>query len=511
MLIENVVILAIDDNRDNLITLKAVLMEVLPQATLLTALNGPQGLEIAKQANPDVILLDIVMPGMDGFEVCRTLKQDQNLQVIPVLFLTALKTNRFLRYQALEAGAEGFLSKPLDEVELMAQTLTMAKIKQANLARITQEERLTKLVEERTKILQQEIVERKLAEEKYKYLSMHDYLTGLYNRISFAERIQNMDNEVNLPLTIVLADINGLNMINNAFGSKAGDNQLVRTAEILKKNFRPGDFIARIGGDEFLVLMGNTKAREAEAIIKNIRKSSNTEKNRAVKLSISFGVATKNEMPEDINDILKRAENDMNRRKLFENPSALGNTIYVIIKTLHEKNKREERHSQRVSQICEAMGIALGMTDKEVNELKTVGLMHDIGKIATSEAILNKVDNLTENEWLELKLHPEVGYRILGAVHNMSDLAEYVLAHHERVDGKGYPKGLRAEEIPIQSRIIAIADAYDAITSARAYRNCSPVEAAITELRKNSGTQFDAHLVNVFVEKVLGSQLYDTW
>lgn len=148
-------ILAIDDNPDNLTALKAVVSDRLPDTQVLTALNGPRGLELALAEDPDVILLDIVMPNMDGYTVCRKLKEDERLQMIPVIFLTAIKTDRASRIQALEAGAEGFLSKPLDEIELSAQIRAMAKIKAAVLIQRNDQERLTNLVAQRTRALQE--------------------------------------------------------------------------------------------------------------------------------------------------------------------------------------------------------------------------------------------------------------------------------------------------------------------------------------------------------------------
>ncbi len=163
---ENLTILAIDDHQDNLTTLEAVMGDILPQARVLTAQDGWRGLELARQANPDVILLDIVMPGLDGFEVCRRLKYDEELKLIPVVFLTALKTGRESRIQALEAGGEGFLAKPLDETELTAQIRAMAKIKRANLQERQERRRLATLVAERTAALEQELAGRRQAEER---------------------------------------------------------------------------------------------------------------------------------------------------------------------------------------------------------------------------------------------------------------------------------------------------------------------------------------------------------
>ena len=162
---EHLKILAIDDNQDNLVALQAVLQDVLPQASLLTALNGSQGLAQARDKDPDVILLDIVMPGMDGFAVCRELKADERLRAIPVVFLTALKTGSESRVEALEVGAEGFLAKPLDETELVAQIRAMAKIKVANHLQRLEKEQLAALVAERTSELEKELAERVRAEE----------------------------------------------------------------------------------------------------------------------------------------------------------------------------------------------------------------------------------------------------------------------------------------------------------------------------------------------------------
>lgn len=166
-------ILAIDDIQDNLITLKAVVADVLPGTVVFTALSGSQGLELALLEDPDVILLDIVMPEMDGFEVCQRLKNHDQLQRIPVLFLTALKTTREIRMQALEAGAEGFLTKPFDETELIAQILSMAKIKAANVQQQQEKEQLIVLVAERTQEIEQELARRRKAEEELRVTNLN--------------------------------------------------------------------------------------------------------------------------------------------------------------------------------------------------------------------------------------------------------------------------------------------------------------------------------------------------
>lgn len=336
------------------------------------------------------------------------------------------------------------------------------------------------------------------------YLSYHDQLTGLYNRRFFEEELIRLDVKENLPITIVIVDVNGLKLINDSFGHKVGDELLKRVAEVLKKGCRSEDVISRIGGDEFVILLPNTNAHQTKQIINGIHAICSKEKVESVDLSISFGWETKHHEQEDIMEIFKKAEDYMYNNKLFEGPSMRSKTIGTIINTLHEKNKREEQHSKRVSMICRGMGIILGLPEEKIKELENVGLLHDIGKIAVDEAILNKADILNNDEWEQIKRHPEIGYRILSTVNEMSKMAEYVLYHHERWDGKGYPKGLSGEEIPKISRIITIAGTYDAMMSDRPYRKALSQEVVVEEIKRNAGTQFDPYLARVFVEKLLG-------
>lgn len=354
-----------------------------------------------------------------------------------------------------------------------------------------------------------DITKRRQMEDRLEYLSYHDQLTGLYNRRFFEEKLTELDEESNFPLTIVMADVNGLKLVNDSFGHFVGDELLKKVAEIIVKGCRTEGIIARLAGDEFVILLPKTDISQAEQIITDIKALTLKQKVASVDISISFGYGTKKNKEEKIQDTLKKAEDYMYKRKLFESPSMRGKTINAIIRTLHEKNKREEQHSHRVSYLCESVGRALGLPEDDIKELKTVGLLHDIGKIAIEENILNKSEKLTDEEWEEIKRHPEIGYRILSTVNDMSEMAEHVLAHHERWDGKGYPKGLKGEEIPLQARIITIADAYDAMVSERSYRSALPEEVAIRELKLNAGTQFDSELVRLFIEKVLSRSFED--
>ena len=355
-----------------------------------------------------------------------------------------------------------------------------------------------------------DISQRKSEEERVLYASTHDSLTDLYDRSHFETYVRDLKVEGKLPLSVVFGDVNALRIINEAFGREEGNLLLQRIASIIKKSIKPEDYASRVGGDEIALILFNTPVSDAELLIKEIReKVSELKVQNSVRTSISLGVCGMNTIEEDLNEIIKKAEKDVGNRKLMESPHMRGRAVYAIINTLHEKNKREELHSRRVSDLCEKMAQVLEMSEWQVSELKLLGLLHDIGKIAISETILNKQGKLSGEEWIEMKRHAEIGYRILIAVDDMNYLAGYVLAHHERFDGTGYPKGLKGLEIPLQSRIISIADAYDAMTAERTYRKAISVEDAAKELLQHAGSQFDPDLVVVFAEKVLGFRKSD--
>lgn len=331
------------------------------------------------------------------------------------------------------------------------------------------------------------------------YHITHDYLTGLYNRSFFDERLKEIDHSAYAPVTIITADVNGLRLANNAFGPECGDNLLKRFSNILR-DVDDIEMAARLGGDDFVILMQYTESEQAEQFIDMVRTMCEAVRVNDLPLSVSFGHARRKPPGENIRETLKRAKNRMNRHKLSEVCSARGRIIHTIVQTLHDKNQREEQHSQRVSILSQALGEAMGLSELKQKELMTLGLLHDIGKIAIDEKILNKAGRLDADEYEEIRRHTEIGYRILSSVKEMAELADYVLAHHEHWDGRGYPRGLIGQEIPHMARIIGVVDAYDAMTSDRSYRNAMSDEEAIVELMKHSGTQFDPDIVRVFTE-----------
>lgn len=367
-------------------------------------------------------------------------------------------------------------------------------------------EETTVALKEFNKMLEDEISERTKREEEIIYLSYHDKLTGLYNRRYYEKEIKRIDIKRNLPISIIMGDVNGLKMANDVFGHEKGDELLLKAARGIKKACRKDDCAARWGGDEFVVLLPKTKKEEAKEFVKRINEQYLKDKVGNLQVSVSFGWETKKNPDENIMKILKKAEDNMYEQKISEKQVIEGNLINTLNHALFEKNKLEELHSIRVGELCQKIGRAIGLSDIDAIKLKTAGTLHDIGKIMVDNKILVKTGKLTEQEWNEIKRHTENGYRILSSSFNMLDLANGILSHHERWDGKGYPMGLKGEAIPLVARIIALADSYDTMVTDRPYRNALSEEKALVEIQENAGTQFEPEIVRMFIERVLGKQ-----
>lgn len=339
--------------------------------------------------------------------------------------------------------------------------------------------------------------------DEIKKLNYFDQVTGLSNRKYYEELLYECVRKEMFPLSVIFSDINGLKLINHSFGLKYGNRMLVKFAEVLKSVNIDRKYVSRIDGDDFAIILPNTDNQTARNIINDLVIKFFNEEINGIQLSASFGCGTMYSKDEELKTMIKSAEDEMFQQKIYESSSRKDSTIEVINKTLQAKNPREQLHSNRVADLCERTAICLGMSKSEQSKLRTAGLLHDIGKIGVPENILNKPSKLTEEENKIIRKHPETGYRILDASGNMKELSECVLSHHEKWDGTGYPRGIKGEDIPLEARIIAIADTYDAITSERSYRKGLSKEFAIEELIRCKGSQFDPKLIDIFVEQVL--------
>jgi diguanylate cyclase len=596
-------IMLIDDSSASLILLTRLLQE---HGFLVRAADsGALAIESIRLKQPDIVLLDVRMPGMNGFEVCSKLKNDLATRNIPVIFITALgDTNS--KVDGFNVGGSDFICKPFDEGEVLSRIKNQLEIAGLNkrlhetnrkleiekeLLKITlmsigdgviccdNESQVTmmneiamgmtgwygdsaigkpfktvfNIVNEATRkldfdpmervlrtgkiiglanhtiLISKDGIERPIADSaapifdnegeivgavlvfrdvtreknhinEIEYLSYHDQLTGLFNRRFFEEELRRLDTSRSFPLTLVMGDLNGLKMANDAFGHAAGDELLKKTAEMLKKCFRQEDIICRFGGDEFVMILPCTDIKTAEVIVRRFQdKLKDIEMEKGI-LSISFGWEAKTLENHSIWDILKCAEDNMYKMKMMDSPSVRSATINTIVKTLYEKNSREEEHSKRVSDLSAMLATSLNFSDADVNRVKTAGLLHDIGKIVVPDYVLEKPGNLDETEWGFIKKHPETGYRILSGSPEMADLADTILQHHERWDGGGYPNCIMGSDIDKFARIIAIADAYDAMTRLRPYKKSLLPEHAMFEIKDKAGSQFDPEYALKFVE-----------
>jgi len=349
----------------------------------------------------------------------------------------------------------------------------------------------------------QALAKLKKSQENTEYLSYHDQLTGIYNRRFFDEQLIRIDTVRNLPLAVAMIDVNGLKLTNDAFGHQAGDTLLKFIADVIVRQInQETDFVARIGGDEFVFICPCTNQEKIETIVKKIYSLVQEAEILHSIVSVSIGWEIKANWNQTIIDVFNQAEEHMYRKKLIESQSMRNQTVKAIVKTLNEKNNREKVHSDQVSYLCKLMGEAMEMDYEAIKMLETTGLLHDIGKITIDDKILNKEGKLTNEEYFQIKKHPESSYQILKSIDAYAGLAESALSHHERWDGSGYPRGLKEEEIPLIARIITIADSYEAMTANRSYRNAQSKEYALSELKKYAGTQFDPKLVSIFEEKV---------
>lgn len=347
-----------------------------------------------------------------------------------------------------------------------------------------------------------DITTQKKYEKDLKYLSYHDTLTGLYNFSYFNNFVKNIKHN-DLPLGIIMADVNGLKLVNDTLGHLYGDKLLISFSKILLESKRDKDVVFRLGGDEFLILLPNTQAKEVEEVLNNIKhnieKHNENVSERILTLSVALGMAVKDDN-RDFKVVFKEADNNMYKNKLLDKTSSRNQILNVLMAALGEKDYVTKGHTERVKKMAHKMAEKMGLGEVQKNNLLLLSDMHDLGKVAISDDILNKRQPLTDEEWGILKSHPEKGYRIAVSSPELAGIADLILKHHERWDGKGYPLGLKGEQIPIECRILAVVDAYDAMTNSRHYNIVKTHEEAIEEIKGCSGTQFDPKIANVFLE-----------
>ncbi|MBP2666485.1 MAG: diguanylate cyclase with sensor, partial [Firmicutes bacterium] len=347
-----------------------------------------------------------------------------------------------------------------------------------------------------------DVSERKRADAMLHHVSTHDSLTGLYNRAYLEYEFHRRRDSLSMPCALIACDIDGLQMTNETLGHAAGDQRLIMTAVLLSELVETGAILARVGGDEFALISPGTGRKQAEAICRHLRESADSynSDNKDSFLSLSVGYAVAESKPLELNVLLRDADHQVRREKLLRSQSTRSGIVNTVMTLLEARDFITEGHAERLEVLVGGLAAKIGFGSSQQDSMKLFAKFHDIGKVGVSDAILFKPGSLNDAEREEMKRHSEIGYRIALSSVDLLHIAEWILRHHEWWDGSGYPIGLAGADIPLECRILSIADAFDAMTSDRPYRKAMPINNAIQELKKCSGKQFDPALVDVFCE-----------
>lgn len=351
-----------------------------------------------------------------------------------------------------------------------------------------------------------DVTERNKSREELSYLSQFDVLSNLYNRRYFDNKMLQLEEDYTYPVGILVCDINGLKLINDTLGHQNGDSLIQTLGSIIKEISFPKYTAARIGGDEFAVIMPGADTDQIDEFA-HLLKSRISEYNtldRGLYLSVAIGTSIRRLPDISMDIVFRNADNAMYRAKLFEQRSARNTIIRTLESALTVRDHMTEEHAERLKDMVLGFGELLDMSAEELDNLALLAVTHDIGKIGVPDEILFKKGPLTTYEWEIMKSHSEIGYRIAIESKALSSIADYILYHHEHWNGKGYPMGLKGEEIPLVCRILAIIDAYDAMINDRPYRKALSPDVAIQELLTDRGTKFQPELLDRFLVYLQG-------
>lgn len=345
-----------------------------------------------------------------------------------------------------------------------------------------------------------DITEEKSKEQRLKYISLHDTLTDLYNREHFEIMMKKAEGENLYPITLIIVDMDNLKFVNDTLGHKVGDELIQRVAKILKQSVRAQDIVARIGGDEFAILLVETNRNMASIIMERAKQAIKEQHLRGeLPFSISMGSSTAEKNERSLEEIFKEADQNMYREKTSKRETKKESLIHVLLKNLHFKDFLGDGHGERIALLSRRLGQEIGLHKKELERLLLLSFFHDLGIAFLPQEILLKEDVLSIKERREAQQHPETGYRMALAIEPLQEIAPFILHHHEKWNGEGYPHGQKQEEIPIECRIFSLVDAFDIMTHRGLYWPVLEKDKAINELKKEAGGQFDPHLVPLFI------------
>ncbi len=354
-------------------------------------------------------------------------------------------------------------------------------------------------------IILSDITEMKIAETTIRRQAYTDSMTGFFNRTYFEDIMLRMGRllEELKPLSFIVIDIDGLKITNDTFGHRVGDELLKAAGKIISEVFMSDGIITRVGGDEFCIILPHTDYETAsskrERIAQLVEKANSG--NPLVPISMSAGVAsfsgdTENE---DIYNVYRQADDDMYQYKFSQSGSEKSKLIDMLLTALSERDYVSQGHVERLVLMSEHMAEAMGLHDIEKRNLILLAKVHDLGKIGITDKILFKSGSLTDEEYELMKQHVRIGYNIASRSKELVHIANLILHHHEHWNGKGYPDGLKGEDIPLECRVLSIIDAFDAMTSVRPYHKGISKLEALNEIKRCAGTQFDPVIAERFI------------
>ncbi len=494
-------ILAIDDSPADLFLLKSLLQEA--ELTILSAQDGLEGMEVAVNERPDLILLDIMLPGIDGFEVCKKLKANTYTSAIPVIFISA-NDQTCDKIAGLNVGALDYIAKPFDPGELKARIKSVFRTLEL--------------------------------EEKISLLVDTDELTGLISRRRFFAILGSEMFRAQIKgesLCMMMLDIDHFKNINDTYGHLAGDMILKQLGKILKENTYPLDFVGRYGGEEFIILMSETSYSTAIKAAEKLRRIIDgcywSIGKKRISVTVSIGIASIDS--NDSNELIKRADKALYMAKeqgrnciaCWEETRTSGTkkirsgeyhelqikvsslakqmrsqvleVISAFMKTIVAKDPYIAHHGKNTQVYALAIADEMRVSQELEEKIEIAALLHDIGKIGVPDWILLKAGPLGNYDRRIIEQHSVTSVKILEPIGLFNQELPIIRQHHERFDGTGYPDQLKGKEIVIGARILAIADAFDAMTSDRPYRIAISCEETVREITDCSGSQFDPEVV----------------
>lgn len=504
-------ILVVDDER----VLRKLISRQLEMAghEVITAADGVEALKAMHCQDFDVIVSDMKMPVMDGIELL-----EQCTRLSPTTGFIILTGHGSLE-EAVRAFRTGNLSdyllKPLQDV-----TALPAVVARAMERRHLRQENLRLVADLKARVRELDATRSQLAD-----LAHQDGLTGLLNHRGIHAKLGAMLAEVgDGVISVILADMDGFRAINDTYGHVVGDQVLRYIATVMRRNCGEDCILGRCGGDEYMAVVPDIDADVAASMAGDVqddleRHPYRNPAGRELPIHIHFGIADSRTAGTTLSALTAAADSALfdarqsgdTVRLHFDRPSGRdrAKTTYSVldglITAIDTKDRYTRRHSEGVAGYAVQLAGAMGLSEGTQDAIRLAGLLHDVGKIGVPDWILRKPGDLTQDEYEVMKSHVTLSALIIHGLPRLNDVLDAVANHHERWDGMGYPKGLSGEDIPLLGRVLAISDAYSAMTIERPYRARMAPEVAIREIDSGAGRQFDPHLAALFTDLIRAS------